>query len=412
MQWSFNERSALAAGIGLVMLNRAALRAGLRTRVDGWRRAAGLVLRGEESTFVLSAFGLSGGDAREDVARRLHQFFAEEAGLRVRVKRGEDEDRAEPCAGPSYTMRIDAAVKGPRRFVRPDDWSGEASGKESVHADVKPLMNVVCRVDDAGRADVWARVNHVGTDGVPVQAMLTRLERAWGSAETVVFPTAEEFSPYSMPRMCGGRAGVAEVQAFVDFGPLLAWRTESNSRLAEPMTISAAMLWCLGRHAAFERLCMGTTVEVSPRNGLADGVGVVVVRPADYFGRRNGLARYVRDFNRQLERTRLRASVGCRVLDAAALIPPRMAKGLLRYALNQGTRAFGSLGLTMLKDAKVFGAPIGEVGHDNGFIAIGSVALPTARGGRVGCVTIKGPTERIAGHPRVIREAIGSCGGR
>ena len=53
----------------------------------------------------------------------------------------------------------------------------------------------------------------------------------------------------------------------------------------------------------------------------------------------------------------------------------------------------------MLKDARVFGAPLAETGHINGFIAIGSLALPTESGKPVGCITIKGPAERIAEYP-------------
>ncbi len=34
-------------------------RLGIRAPIDGWRRDVGLVLRGEESTYHLSAFGLN-----------------------------------------------------------------------------------------------------------------------------------------------------------------------------------------------------------------------------------------------------------------------------------------------------------------------------------------------------------------
>jgi hypothetical protein len=59
-----------------------------------------------------------------------------------------------------------------------------------------------------------------------------------------------------------------------------------------------------------------------------------------------------------------------------------------------------------VRDAKIFGAPIGDVGHEDGFIAVGSVARPTRAGGRVGSFGVKGPAERIARYPRFLREAI------
>lgn len=408
--------SGLVAGIGITMVNRAALRAGLRRRIDGWRRAAGLVLRGENATFVLSAFGIdvwsdttdpASRDAsatQSHLARRLAGFLANEPALHILIRKGDLEDRGETGTGASYTLRCEPAVAGPGRFVRPDHWEGEDRFPAGPR-DGEPLLNFVCRVDAERRADVWVRVNHVGADGVPVQEMMTRLETAWGISE-VLYPAPDAFAPFAGPRVCPGRAGCGEVQTFVDFAPLLAWRKKENAGLADPMTISAAMLWWLARHPALGAIHMGTTVEMAAGGGLARGVGVVVVRPADYVQHAGGLARYVRDFNRQMELTRRRATGRCRTLDAAALVRPGPAAAVLRHALRQGGNAFGSLGLTILKEARVFGAPLADVGHENGFIAVGSFGLPTTAGGRVGCVTIKGPMARIADYPRVLREAM------
>src|SRR5437763_815818 len=52
------DRLAVAAAIGLLLPNRLLLRCGLRRRLDGWRIATGMVLRGEAATFVLSAFSI------------------------------------------------------------------------------------------------------------------------------------------------------------------------------------------------------------------------------------------------------------------------------------------------------------------------------------------------------------------
>ncbi len=141
---------------------------------------------------------------------------------------------------------------------------------------------------------------------------------------------------------------------------------------------------------------MATTVDVPPAGRLRRSVGLVVVRPADFRRHADGLARYARSFNRQLGLARRRASRTSRDLDAVAGLPPRLAGPLLRRAMAAGT-AFGSVGLTVLRDARVFAAPIGDAGHDRGFIAVGNVGLPTERGPPVGCVTIKGATEHIGG---------------
>jgi hypothetical protein len=199
---------------------------------------------------------------------------------------------------------------------------------------------------------------------------------------------------------------MAEVQTFIDFSSLLAWRKRENQKLPTPMTVSAAILWQLARHRHFTPLFLGTTVEVPALGGLGRGVAILVVRPADYFSRPDGLAQFVTAFNRELARTKQRASAALKTLDAAALLPPRLEESLLRHTLEKGGRGFGSLGLTLLKDARIFGAPFADTGHANGFIALGSVSLPAADGRQVGCLVIKGPRVRIAEYARILHEAL------
>ncbi len=413
------EISRLVPGLGTLLCARAALALRIAPRRDGWRRAAALVLRGECSTFVLSAFGLdlfsdtnqpanSGEElARDHATRRLLEFLKREPALHLAVIAGADEDRVSARNGPCCTLAFEPAPAGPARFIRPDSWPDGVSHPHAPAPGERPLMNIVCRLHPNGAADLWFRFNHAGIDGVPAQEALTRLENAWGVVENVTYPTAREFEAFTGPRPSPGREGLAEVQSFIDFAPVLAWRKRENSRLPEPLTFSAALLWILARHPALEGLHMGTTVEVGATGALERGVGVVVVRPDEY--ERTGLASYARDFNRRMERTRLRASAGCRTLDAAALIPATHAGSLLRHALDRDMTAFGSLGLTVLKDARVFGAPIAERGHADGFIAIGNLALPTGDGGKVGCITVKGPAQRISRYPALIAEAVARC---
>jgi hypothetical protein len=411
----------LVAGLGLVKFNRLALGARLRRRADGWRRATGLPFRGEATMFVLSALDLDvwsdghrppqpGVEAtQEHLGRRLDEFFATEPTVHVCVRRGASEDYAEACDSPSYRLGFEPPREGPARFVHPEDWRGADRGHRLRDRSAAPLLNVVCRVDGAGRADVWVRVNHIGGDGVPVQEVMTRLEATCGFSKDLRYPSPRAFAPCSLPRPCAGRPELAEVTAFIDFAPLQAWRRHENARLPEPMTVSAAILWCLARHGALAGLHMGTTVHVPAIDGMAPGVGLIVVRPADYFDRRDGLAQYVRDFNREFVRTRRRASAGWKAIDAIALIPTRFAKALLYDALKRGRKEFGSLVVTMVKEARVFGAPIGDVGWADGMIAIGSMDLPTEGDGSVGSVSVKGPSARIAEYPRILQEAIRAC---
>jgi hypothetical protein len=398
--------------------SRLLLAAGALKRTDGWRRAAGQMLRGEESVFVLSAFGLvppSAGShdaGQSHVAAHLRDFLGNEPLCRVRVRRLPEVDLPEPCDAPSYTLAFARWLEGPERFVPPGSWHAEGTPDSfaTSGSGTAPLMNIVCRVSAAGECDVWARINHAATDGVPMQEILTRLETAWKPRAAVLFPVPEAFAPFAKLRPTPGRAGIVETTWFTDFAPVLAWRKRVNAgrtaRKAEPMTISAAILWKLAQVPEFRSLHLGTTVESGEVGGIPRGVGVNVTRPADFGHDARGLSRYIDDFNRQLELNRRRASDGCRTLDAAAKLPPRMAAALLRHALRRNPRTFGTMALTMLKDARVFCVPIGEVGHDDGFIAIGSLSLPTTDGRQVGCISLKGPAERISRHHELITNAL------
>lgn len=415
--------AGLITAAGMLMLNRALLHVGLRSRVDGWRRATGIMLRAEASTFVLSAFGLDAwsdarpshlpeeSQTRRHVAERLANFLRAESACHVMIVAGDDEDRLVRTQHPTYTLGFDDSPKGPARFIVPRDWQGEPQGSIPREPNCLPLLNLICRLHEDGRVDLWARVNHVGADGVPMQEMLSRLEQQWGGSADVRYPTPNDFESHAVARPLEGRADLAEIQSFIDFSPLLAWRKQANVGLPAPMTLSAAVLWALAHRPELEDLVMGTTVEVAPQANLDRGVGVVALRPADYLHKPRGLASYVADFNRDMEWTRQRISGSCRTLDAAAHLPPGQAAILLRHALNHKPRAFGSLALTMLKDARVFGAPIAETGHPAGFIAIGSVSLASDDGRTVGSITVKGPPAVITKYPRIIQDAISHVAG-
>jgi len=92
-----------------------------------------------------------------------------------------------------------------------------------------------------------------------------------------------------------------------------------------------------------------------------------------------------------------------RALTAA---PAFLAGWLIGLDLEQGRRVFGTVGLSILKDAQVFTAPMSDAGWNDGFIAIGSMSLPAAGGGTVAAVSIKGDAEQIRHYPAAIRRAV------
>ncbi|HYD01508.1 MAG TPA: hypothetical protein VEB22_09805 [Phycisphaerales bacterium] len=427
-----SDRASLApllVGGPLLALNHALLAAGLRRRLDGWRGAATRFLRGEESSFVLSAFGLdpwsdaqrpaqpSTAQTTDRIKVRLEAFLRAEPGCRVRLRRGVDEDACEASSTGDgcWTIAIEPWLEGPERFLIPaaDAWG--APWRDGGDTGTSPLINVLCRVDPTGRGgcDIWLRINHAGSDGVPMQEVLTRLEAAWGSAAPVLYPTPEAFKRFEGERPVSGPAPLSLVQCFADFGPLLAWRKDQNERLTAggggpSLTLASGLMWRLAELPEFSGVRMASTVEVAPRGNLPRGVGVVVIRPSDYRRRGDGLRRYAAEVVRQMERTRRGVSSGCRTLDALAVMPARTARGVLRAAVSRTSLTFGSMVLTVVKDARVFGAPVGEIGHPHGFIAIGSARLPASDGRLVGCATMKGPRGVVGAYPELIRRAINS----
>ena len=82
--------------------------------------------------------------------------------------------------------------------------------------------------------DLWVSAHHVGLDGVPLQDLLERLERAWGTAAPVVFPPAGSGTAFSGPRACHapGERPVDLLTAFVDLSPVLALRRSLSARYA------------------------------------------------------------------------------------------------------------------------------------------------------------------------------------
>ena len=67
---------------------------------------------------------------------------------------------------------------------------------------------------------------------------------------------------------------------------------------------------------------------------------------------------------------------------------------------------FGSLCVTIIRDAKVFVGPMTDLGLGHGFFAIGNTNLPTADGRRVTAVSIKGEAGTIARHHAVLQRII------
>jgi hypothetical protein len=92
-----------------------------------------------------------------------------------------------------------------------------------------------------------------------------------------------------------------------------------------------------------------------------------------------------------------------------AHVPPRLLGALLRASPDQLNDTFGQVGLSVIREAKVFVAPLSDVGYPGGFLAVGGVGLPAATG-TVGAVTVKGTRAQADGYPAAVGRALQKCG--
>ena len=266
-----------------------------------------------------------------------------------------------------------------------------------------------------GSVDLWVSAHHVGLDGVPLQDLLNRLEDAWGLGESVLFPPATNGTAFHGPERChaSGERPVDQLLTFVDFSSVVALRRKLNERYASEIggeaTFGALVAWLLSQEPELTGVRIASTVDVPASLGYERDVDVVSLRPADYMSGIDpwsGFVEYAREFNRVIAAARNRTSPVRVGMQAAGLIPPWAHATLVRADPASLDATFGTLCVTIIRDARVFVAPMTDLGLGHGFFAIGSAHLPTASGARVTAVTVKGDAGRVGSYPAILQRVI------
>lgn len=252
-------------------------------------------------------------------------------------------------------------------------------------------------------ADVWGIAHHVGADGVPFQELFTRLERAWGT-DPVEFPAAGTVYPARVGHHPGERE-VYESLSFHDFAPLLRLRKKVNADLGLDVPVGAFFLWVLAREPEFAGVRFASTVDVPATPDRERAVDLVPRRPAD-FG--DDLAAYVRSYLDGVAASRARRSPVQRAGADMSHVPPWLLGPLLRASPDVLAATFGEVGLSVIREAKVFVVPLADVAYPGGFLAVGGVGLPAA-GGAVGAVTVKGTRAQADDYPAAVARALQKC---
>jgi hypothetical protein len=273
----------------------------------------------------------------------------------------------------------------------------------------------VARPDAArGSVDLWVSAQHVGLDGVPLQDLLVRLERAWGVTGAVTFPEAGGGEAFVGPFACHapGERPVDHLVTFVDFSPVFALRRRLSARhgvaIGGDVTFGTLLAWLLSQEPEFAGLRIASTVDVAASGGYERDVDVVPLRPADYAtgGPWGGFVEFAREFNGLIAASRTRTSPLRGAMQMAGLIPAWAHQAVVQSKPAALDDTFGSLCVTIVREGRVFIAPMTDLGLGHGFLAIGSASLPSSAGRRVASVSIKGEAGRIAHYPAILQRMI------
>lgn len=273
-------------------------------------------------------------------------------------------------------------------------------------------FDVVIRPATGGTVDLWLNIHHTAADGAPMQEMLNRLESAWGIGEPVRFPAYDaarswfiqdcQTSPADRP--------ISVLVDFLDFTSLAQSRAALNRKLAgrpeSPVPLAAMILWCLAHEPEFAGRKFATAVDVPPDKRWPRAVDLVAICPADYFSRPGGFLAFVRDFTNLVNAGRVRRSPTYAAMRALSFVAPRFAAKALAANPERTRAVFGTVGLSCLKDVKVFVAPMADAGWDDGFIALGNLSLPAGDGRTIGVLTVKDSPARIIECARAFRHAL------
>jgi hypothetical protein len=276
-------------------------------------------------------------------------------------------------------------------------------------------LSWVARAGAAGTVDLWVSAHHVGLDGVPLQDLLDRLERTWGAGDIVAFPPPAPGGGFIDPHPCHapGEREVDQLVTFVDLSPVFALREGLNARHARAIggqvTFGTLIAWLLSQDPEFAGVRIASTVDVAASSGYERDVDVVSLRAADYAtgeGPWGGFVAYAREFNRLIAAARARTSPVRIGMQTAGLIPAWAHAAVVHANPASLDDAFGTLCVTIVREARVFVAPMTDLGLSHGFFALGNARLPSGAGTLVTSVSVKGEAGRIAHYPAILQRVI------
>jgi hypothetical protein len=230
------------------------------------------------------------------------------------------------------------------------------------------FLNVVCRRAPNDAMDIWIQIHHTGGDGAPMQEFLSRLETIWGTQPGILFPSDPGYPPKILPCFASTEERPLHlISDFIDFSALSRLRSDLKRRFAkegiEAIPVGALLDWCLAHQPEFEGVKFANAVDVPANETKGRGVDLVPIRPADYMDQR-GFTAYLSDFNQLVLDARNRRTRSYRAMRNLAVLPPMLASAALRLNPEAGRSTFGTVGVSIVKSAKVVVGTMADQGFD------------------------------------------------
>ena len=270
--------------------------------------------------------------------------------------------------------------------------------------------NIICRLTaDFREADLWWQFNHTLVDGAPMQEILCKLKKEWGSAGSLIFPPLNGL--ISTPEIISCGPELCRARFYADFTPLLRLRSSLNRMCTVQMngkaSFAALLMWGIARHPYFHNRKMLLPVDCRNTDGKRQ-LGLLVTRP-DRFDRGisplNDFCQFQARMNRHLEEIRSGHAETSEMLSLFGMLHPffyLLTQKLYPHALEE---MLGTVGISIISEAEVFVSPQTDI-QINGFMALGSALIQTRDNRRAGSVCISGTREQIRFYHEALEQLI------
>ena len=270
--------------------------------------------------------------------------------------------------------------------------------------------NIICRLTaDFREADLWWQFNHTMVDGAPMQEILGRLKKTWGSAGSLIFPPLNGF--VSPPEIAEIEKNMFRSRFFADFTPLLRLRSSLNRMCAVQMngkaSFAALLMWGIARHPYFHGRKMLLPVDCRDADGRRQ-LGLLVTRPDRYdrgISPLQDFCQFQAYMNSHLEEIRGGRAETSEMLSLFGMLHPVfyfLTQKLYPHALED---MLGTVGISIISDAEVFVSPQTDI-QINGFMALGSALIQTRDDRRAGSVSVNGTREQVQLYHEALEQLI------